>query len=298
MPQPPGRRPGKRPPAEAEGTRLESDEEIREAIRARAAQRKGKAPAAPPVPVGKAVPVAVAVEPEPEPDTPHERPQQRPPMALLCILDDGKQDGEFVRLRGDRCLLGRADGDVRIPHDLMMSGRHAEIVRQKTKEGGHRWVLVDLESTNGSWVRVGRTILHDQAEILIGRGQYRFEAGSAETAAAPVTSTETTRAYVPGAAGALLPSLVEVTPAGPGPRYPLTQAEYWVGRDPRACAIARPDDPVVSPRHARLYRDPRGQWYAENNKSVNGLWLRVDEIPLGATCQFRMGEQRFLFRVL
>ena len=59
----------------------------------------------------------------------------------------------------------------------------------------------------------------------------------------------------------------------------------------------RPDDPFVNPRHARLYRDPKGQWHVENNKSVNGLWLRVGEIPLGANCQFRMGEQRFLFRM-
>jgi pSer/pThr/pTyr-binding forkhead associated (FHA) protein len=219
-------------------------------------------------------------------------------MALLCVLDDGKEEGECVRLRGDRCLIGRADGDLRIPHDQMMSGRHAEIVRQKTKDGGYRWVLTDLESTNGTWVRVGRTLLQDQGEILVGRGQYRFEAGSLDVGAAATVSAEATRAYVPGSAGAATAALIEVTPARPGPRYPLTQAEYWIGRDPRACAIARPDDPIVNPRHARLHRDARGQWHVENNKSVNGLWLRVDEIPLGTTCQLRMGEQRFLFRVL
>ena len=33
------------------------------------------------------------------------------------------------------------------------------------------------------------------------------------------------------------------------------------------------------------------------NGSLNGLWLRVDRIPLDTSCQFRLGEQRFLFRV-
>ena len=301
MPPPPGRRPaGKRPPPAVEATRLESDEEIREAIRARAAQRQGKAPAGPAVPVAKLV--AAAPQAEPEPETPAEKPQQRPPMALLCVLDDGKHDGEWVRLRADRYVIGRADGDVRIGHDPQMSGRHAEIVRQKTKEGGYRWLLVDLGSTNGTWVRVGRTALNDGSEILVGGGQYLFQSGSDEAPTAPIGPAGSTVAYVMGQGGqtaaAAVPSLLEVTPAGPGRRYPLTQAEYWIGRDARSCAIARPDDPSASPRHARLSRDARGQWHVENNESVNGLWLRVDEVPLGATCQFRMGEQRFLFRVL
>ncbi len=39
-------------------------------------------------------------------------------------------------------------------------------------------------------------------------------------------------------------------------------------------------------------------WHIENNKSLNGLWLRMTEpVWLGASCLFRVGEQRFLFRV-
>src|SRR5262249_23587125 len=71
----------------------------------------------------------------------------------------------------------------------------------------------------------------------------------------------------------------------------------WLGRDAQTCTIARPDDVLISARHARLYRDTRGQWHAENNKSLNGLWLRITEpMPLGGACPFRLGEQRFLFR--
>ena len=81
-------------------------------------------------------------------------------------------------------------------------------------------------------------------------------------------------------------------------RFALSLPEYWIGRDATSCAIARPDDVLVNARHARLYRDTKGQWHIENNKSLNGLWLRVVEpLPLAGACQFRVGEQRFLFRV-
>jgi hypothetical protein len=299
MPQPPNRQP--------EATRLESADEIRQAIQARQAERAAKAqprPAARPAPAAGARPAPPAPPPPAEPDAeaevPTERPQFRPPMALLCILDDGnKMDGEWVRLRGDRYVIGRAEADIRIPHDAMMSGQHGQLVRQKTKDGV-RWVLSDLGSTNGSWVRIGKTLLQHGSELLLGRGQYRFEVPAAagtlpEPPGAPAGATQ---AWGGGPVTSMLPALVEMTPAGPGARYPLTLPEYWIGRDPAACAIARPDDPYLNARHARLHRDASGQWHAENHRSVNGLWLRVEEMALGGTCQIRMGEQRFLFRVV
>src|SRR5262245_61240417 len=165
---------GKNPPPESEqlgATRLESDEEIRQALLARARRAAGKQARAPEQPAAA------------ESDARPERPSLRPPMALLCILDDGKAEGEWVRLRGDRCVIGRTEGDVRIPHDGQMSGRHAEISRQKGPKG-YRWLLTDLQSSNGTFVRAGSTVLRSGNELLIGQGRYRFEAGGAPTAAA------------------------------------------------------------------------------------------------------------------
>ena len=142
-----------------------------------------------------------------------------------------------------------------------------------------RWTLVDLQSSSGTFVRIGAAPLRPNNEIIVGSGRYRFEAGAAASRSA-------------------VPSLVEVSPAGPVKRIALTQPEYWLGRDAKLCAIARPDDAFVNARHARLFRDGQGQWHIENNKSLNGLWLRITEpMPLNNACQFRMGEQRFLFRV-
>jgi pSer/pThr/pTyr-binding forkhead associated (FHA) protein len=285
--------PGKPPRGAVEpvATRLESDEEIQEALahvrrRAVAKPAPQQQPSVPPPPVA-----------EPEPDVQPDAPVQRPPMAMLCILDDGKQDGEWVRIRAERTVIGRAAGAVQIPHDGLMSGQHAEIVRQRT-DNGYRWVLLDLESTNGSFVRVHGTVLRHNNELLIGSGRYRFENSAPPPVEPDQGPAQSTKAWTESPVRSLHPSLVEVLPAGPGQRFTLSQQEYWMGRDPAACAIARPGDMLASPRHARLHRNSKNQWHIESNKAPNGVWFRIDEIPLGKACQIRLGEQKFLFRVV
>jgi pSer/pThr/pTyr-binding forkhead associated (FHA) protein len=218
-------------------------------------------------------------------------------MALLCILDDGKQDGELVRLRADRTTIGRSAGDVRIPHDVQMSSQHAEIVREALPTGW-RWVLQDLGSTNGTFIRVGSTVLHNLSELLLGQGRYRFEAGMAPPSGGPAADMSgATQMPQTAALKGLVPSLVEFTSAGVVQRFPLTLPEYWFGSDPRAASIVRHNDPFVDAQHARFFRDRSGQWHAANNGSINGLWLRIKAIPLDKSCHFRLGEQRFIFRV-
>jgi pSer/pThr/pTyr-binding forkhead associated (FHA) protein len=192
------------------------------------------------------------------------------------------------------------EGDIRIPHDLQMSGRHAEIVRQKSGSG-YRWHLVDLESTNGTFVRIGSTLLRDGNEFLVGSGRFRFEMGGGAPGAGadiPQPMAQATAAWAGNPVRSLVPSVVELSPGGPVNRHLLTRPEYWIGRDPQACPINRPDDLLTNPKHARLYRDAKGAWHLENNHSLNGLWLRVQEMALGPACQFRLGEQRFIFRIL
>ena len=282
-------------PEPQEGTRLESDEEIRQALQARRARLAAlAAPARPGAGAQAKAPMAVPVETDPQ----AEHPVLRPPVALLCVLDDGKIDGEWVRLRADRTVIGRTEGDVRIPHDGAVSGQHAELIRQRVGNG-FRWALVDLKSTNGTFVRIGSTFLRNENEFLIGSGRYRFEAATAAvTLPPPGTPLQSTQPWSGAPIHSLVPSLVEIGTDGPLRRINLTLPEYWIGRDAKSCPIARPDDILVNARHARLYRDAKGQWHIENNKSLNGLWLRIVEpMPLGSACQFRMGEQRFIFRM-
>lgn len=230
------------------------------------------------------------------------RPRKRPPMAMLCILDDGRDDGEWVRLRNDLAIIGRAEGDVIIPHDAMMSSQHVRLARY-LERGQYRWYLTDLQSTNGTYVRIGNATIKHNQEFLIGSQRYRFDAapqGSAVLAEAIVEKEEAggTRYWEKVSPADVLPSLVEQKVDGEGKRFFLTKAENWIGRDASSCAVVLKGDPLVSQRHARLYRDNRGRWHIENMGSLNGIWLRIDHVPIDAACQFQIGEQQFLVRVL
>jgi hypothetical protein len=151
-------RPNQQPPEEVRpGTLLETDEDIRQALLAKQAGAAAPKPSAP----------AAGASPY--------RPTLRAPVALLTVLDDGKSDGEVLRLRTDRFVIGRAEGDFLIPHDSLISARHLEITRHRAGEQ-YRWVITDLQSTNGLFVRCSRIALADQVEFLVGKGRYRFEA--------------------------------------------------------------------------------------------------------------------------
>jgi hypothetical protein len=197
-------------------------------------------------------------------------------MALLCALDDSLDSGETVRIRVPSFVIGRTEGNLVIPHDGGMSGRHAEIARRFV-DGRYRWSLRDLGSANGTFVRTARALLRGGQELLIGGARYRFDP--------------------PGEAAAPAPRLIEVRPQGDGLAFPVTGPEAWVGRDPRQCSLVL-DRPLVSPRHAVIQARPRGHWIIRNAGSCDGLWLRVQEIELGRGGQFQCGEQRFLIRIL
>ncbi len=273
-----------------EGTRLESLEEIRQAVKAHLS--------APPLPV------PTKEQPKPQPaiqSTVAFRPMRRPPMAMLCILDDGRDDGEWVRIRADKVVIGRTEGDIVIPHDTMMSSQHAEISRQAVK-GGHRWYLTDLKSTNGTYVRVAGALLRHGQELLIGGKRYRFDAaeqGADMLADDPdENEIQTTRGWQNVADADLVPSLVELKPHGEAKRIFLTKPDNWIGRDAAQCTVVLPDDPLVSPKHAHLHRDAKGRWHCDNANSLNGIWIRIDKAPLDGTAQFQLGEQRFLLKIL
>jgi pSer/pThr/pTyr-binding forkhead associated (FHA) protein len=231
------------------------------------------------------------------------RPSLRPPMALLCAYDDGQDSGETVRIRIPSFVIGRADGNLVIPHDGGMSGRHAEISRRFVDQS-YRWTLRDLGSTNGTFIRTARALLHDGQEFLIGGIRYRFDS-AAPTAASgrPDRDQEARPAIrrnlvdVPGGPSMPAPRLVEIKPHGEGLTFQLTEPETWIGRDPRRCGIVL-DHPAVSPRHAVIRTRRRGRRVIENAGSRDGVWLRFQQIELGRGGQFQCGEQRFLIRIL
>lgn len=276
------------PPAgpERPGTLLETDEDIVQyLLRSKADVEL----------VGKAAPPAASPAKPPAGGKPY-RPTQRPPIALLTILDDGKGEGEVIRLRADRFVIGRSEGDLLIAHDQQISGRHVEITRQRSGDK-YRWVVTDLQSSNGLFIRVSRTILADKAEFLAGMGRYRFEA--------PCSNLPETVDHLPAdaargstnplgvdAATLTQPALVEMIGGKVLSRLPLVKPEYWIGSDP-SCSICRSGDPFIAAKHVRLYCEGNGSWHAQNNKTANGLWFKVPQVTVTDGCSFQIGEQRF-----
>jgi pSer/pThr/pTyr-binding forkhead associated (FHA) protein len=274
--------PGELPDDSAVGTRRESGNELPQA------EDSAKPPLARMEPV------------EPEEADPY-RPLQRPPTGLLCILDDASDEGEWVRLRGDKVVIGRVDGDIIIPHDSLISSRHAELARTESK-GRMVWQLRDLNSTNGTYVRISTAVVESGQQILLGGRYYRFDEplASADAAAGAAGDGEVpgTRRAVGGPNNpVLLPSLVHLTEKGDGQRFFLGGSDNWVGRDGRECNVVLEDDRMVSPRHARLYRGEDGRWTLVDARSRNGTWFRVVKVKLKKTSYFQLGEQRFQLRV-
>jgi hypothetical protein len=276
------------------GTLIETDEDIRQALLTRLKGQTAEAPA-------HTTAVAPAAPPAPRPAervaSPY-RPTARPPIAVLTVFDDGKTEGEVIRIRDTKFVIGRTEGDLRIPIDGRMSARHVDITCQ-TVGGAARWVVTDLQSTHGVFFRVSRTVLADKAEFLVGNGRYRLDAPQADpgaTAAFAEAHSNETQAWVEGPGPFRPPALVELLGHEIGNRILLVKPEYWIGSD-MSCPIARPDDPYCEPKHARVFRGPKGNWQAEHNKTLNGLWLRLPQIVVESMVQFQAGEQRFLLKV-
>jgi pSer/pThr/pTyr-binding forkhead associated (FHA) protein len=69
-----------------------------------------------------------------------------------------------VPISGQGLLLGRTQGDVTFADDPQVSTRHARVRRE-----GRRWLLEDLGSTNGTYLKIrGRCRLETGDVLLCG----------------------------------------------------------------------------------------------------------------------------------
>ncbi|MCH7994121.1 MAG: FHA domain-containing protein [Planctomycetes bacterium] len=223
----------------------------------------------------------------------------------MIALDDGSSDsGQEWRIRMSRFIIGRTAGDALIPHDVDISGEHAEI-NCLEQDGGYQWQLRDLKSTNGTFLRVQRLVLRNGKEILLGGRRYVFRQpgivvdGAAAPALQQSPGARITQQFgrVPSdAALQLTPRLVELTADGDGREFFLGEEASWIGSNAAECRLVVPGDPFIDPRHARFYKDSRGRWVVEDCQSLNGVWVRVEHVPLDNASEFQLGGQRFRFR--
>lgn len=205
--------------------------------------------------------------------TPVYRPQRRPPMALLSVLDDDQMSAEVVRIRDGSFVIGRLEGDLVIKHDQLMSRKHAQITR--TVEGQTcRWVLKDLGSVNGAFLRVGQVTLVDRIRLLLGSELVRFNQPAGTDNAV----------------------LVEVAP-GSEQKVALPPGVHWIGTD-ASCVDFLRASPYLDPKGLRIECDAGGVWRLVDCDSTNHLWVEIDKpVELSDGASFQLGEQRFLFNL-
>ena len=216
-----------------------------------------------------AEPELAAEHPEDSSTIPCYRPSVRAPMAVVKLFYDGQQTYHHYPVMADRFRIGRVDGDLVVPHDFWMSGRHAEIQRRKHGDD-YQWFLVDLNSTNGTFVQADFAVLHHQDELFLGQERYRFQLQS-------------------GRAG-----LMHVT-TGAGQQWWFSANAVTVGSQLPVGLASFANDPYLDAVHAKLKREPDGTWTIRDNRSRNGVWFRIKEIELPPHAEFQLGEQRFGF---
>jgi pSer/pThr/pTyr-binding forkhead associated (FHA) protein len=227
----------------------------------------------------------------------------RPPMGLLVALDDASSDsGEEWRIRRSRVIIGRTEGDIIIPHDIDMSGEHAEISRSE-KDGGYDWHLKDLKSTNGTFLRAQRFVLRNGKELLLGGRRYLFRHPGVIADAVGGHGghdARVTQPYQPppsDVAQQLTARLIELTTESEGRDFLLGRASSMFGSDSSRCLHVVSGDPFLDPEHARFYQDNRGRWVIEDRNSLNGIWVRIERVTLDRASEFQLGGQRFRFRI-
>lgn len=156
-------------------------------------------------------------------------------MARLKIQEKKAASPQDFELGLDRITLGRAPDNVLVLDDKAASRHHAEVRRS-----GAGWMLVDLGSSNGTWVdgkKVGSIELSDGMVFLIGNTRLSFE----EEAWNGRTMQVDMKEMVEG----------ELSPAPPQPAVPPAYAPPQPQAPPMSPQAAQPSvsppPPVAAP---------------------------------------------------
>jgi len=206
-------------------------------------------------------------EPAQDDDTQLCQPATPYPTAILWILDDGQRTGQAVRMRRFPLVIGRTQGDVRIPHDPAIDDPHLEL-SWRDGDSGPQLVIRDLGSRAGLFARVAKGKIKAGQEIRIGSGCYRFSEACV---------------------------LEEISPQSEH-CLPRAGTDAWLGRIPECEPLHLSTDPMADSRHARI-TESDGVWALEDNDSLNGTWIRAPEIVARARAEFLIGEQAMIVTI-
>lgn len=220
------------------------------------------------------------------------RPMLRPRIPVVSCLDDGGvATGQDFRLRDEKFLIGRTEGDVTISCDKTMSARHA-VIQRVNHRGHYEWQLEDLGTANGTFVRVASSLFFDDTIVIVGGRRFRMESPVVSLQASDDDGTR----YVDAQAchSGIWPKLVETGKDDKALSFEIRKPRVTVGALGGGCDISI-DDPYLAKHHATISHHASGRLKISAEKSVNGVWANVRTIQLTRYCFFRCGEQVFRF---
>jgi len=217
---------------------------------------------------------------------------------IVLITKEGAEGASYpVRENVD---IGRAEGEVVIADDRYLSPRHARLTRRSEVGKAAEFVLVDLASTNGVYLRLGRdgvaqAPLEDQDLFLVGQQVLKFDVvRDAEEGLAPATQHGTLLFGTPS--GPRYARLSQRTVEGIARDvFHVQKPETVIGRE--SGDIVFTDDPFLSRRHAVIKFDPAARRFLlADLGSSNGTFVQIrGQVTIRSGDQFRIGQQ--LFRV-
>jgi len=221
--------------------------------------------------------IAPPQEPDREPP-----PRPLPGSRLRLTFLSGTRKDSFVEQAGAVVRIGRAKGNtVWTPEDRVVSDQHAKIVRLEDA-----YVLMDLESTNGTFLnaqRIERASLRDGDVIGLGVGGPELRIQILTPALAERLSQATVA----------IPNFAELARRAGETFFlsevPIDREQLTLGRGPEA--DLRLESPIVSRAHARVRRDNGGMTLLDLG-STNGTFLgsnRIEEAALRDGDRFVVG---------
>jgi len=211
-------------------------------------------------------------------------------VRLVAIQRDGA-DGEVHEVSAEKVALGRREGQVVFDKDPYLADRHAVIERR-----GSRWVLVDLGSRNGTFVRTkGPVNLRRQEVLLAGKQVLALEllpSDQPETQPAEEQGVLVFGTPVATAWGRLR----QLTMSGVARDvYHLTRPEIALGREDGD--ILFPEDEFMSRCHVVLQQRDGAATVVDQGSS-NGTYLRIrGEHEIVGGDHIRLGDQLLRFEV-
>ncbi|RVU48750.1 FHA domain-containing protein [Lujinxingia sediminis] len=181
------------------------------------------------------------------------------PEAFLDIESPGRSP-QRVRLQGPRFLLGGERADLTLD-DRFVSRWHAQLSQEQGA-----WVLEDLGSHNGVYLRIAdEFVMEDGDEIIVGAQRLAFRTGwdAGQTQTVPTLGAP----KLPTA-----PRLVEYVEGGHiRGIYPIVDS-MLIGRE--GADLNFPHDELLSSPHASFERHD-GQFYLRDLISESGTFIRI-----------------------